>query len=280
MKRNREKTKEQLVNELAEMQQRINELEALESEHEQVKSELEKAQQRLRTIFESVSDGVAVTDTELNITDINEAGLRMFGYDHKEEFVGRSGLEFISPKEHTRAMVDMQNTLEKGYIGTLEYTFLDKKGMEFLAEYNVMAIKDESGSPAGFVATMRDTTERKKAENELRKFKTISDKAGYGVVIVDLEGNVNYVNPSFARMHGYKPGELVGKHLSIFHTEQQMAEVRGLLEKFNREGTYVAEEVRHKRKDGTGGVSSARERGKICQGISYLLTPDRYYYSG
>jgi PAS domain S-box-containing protein len=218
---------------------------------EQLISELEKAKERLRTIFESVSDGVAVTDMELRITDINETGLRMFGYNHKDEIIGRSGLELISPKDQARAMVDMRRTLEKGHSRTLEYTFLAKDGKEFLAEYTVTVIKDESGSPAGFVATMKDVTERKRAENELRKFKTISDKGGYGITIVDLEGNNNYINPSFASMHGFTPDELIGKHFSMHHTEQQMAHVNRLVERLNREGTYVAEEVWHKRKDGT-----------------------------
>jgi PAS domain S-box-containing protein len=97
----------------------------------------------------------------------------------------------------------------------------------------------------------REIGERKWAENELRKLKTISDKAGYGITIVDLEGNVSYVNTSFARMHGYTSDELIGKHLSIFHTEQQMANVNRLIEQLNREGSYVAEEVWHKRNDNT-----------------------------
>ena len=86
---------------------------------------------------------------------------------------------------------------------------------------------------------------------ELSKFKAISDKAGYGIVIVDLEGNVSYVNTPFAGMHGYTPDELIGKHLSIFHAEQQMAKVNRLIEQLNREGSYVSEEVWHKRKDKT-----------------------------
>jgi len=98
---------------------------------------------------------------------------------------------------------------------------------------------------------MSEITTRKQAENELRKFNTIFDNAGYGITIVDLEGKVSYVNTPFARMHGYTSGELIGKHLSIFHTEQQMANVNRLIEQLNREGSYVAEEVGHKRNDNT-----------------------------
>lgn len=107
------KTKKQLISELEDVRRVIVGLRASESEHKQVVVDLEKVQQRLYTIFESVSDGVAVTDTELRITDINEAGLHMFGYNYKGEIIGRSGLELISPEDHARAMVDMRSTLKK-----------------------------------------------------------------------------------------------------------------------------------------------------------------------
>ncbi len=44
----------------------------------------------------------------------------------------------------------------------------------------------------------RDVTDRKKAEEEVKKFKTLADRAGHGVGISDLEGNLTYVNESFA----------------------------------------------------------------------------------
>ena len=42
----------------------------------------------------------------------------------------------------------------------------------------------------------------------------------------DLEGNLTYVNESFAEMHGYSAEELIGKPLSIFHNEEQMTNVK------------------------------------------------------
>jgi len=110
---------------------------------------------------------------------------------------------------------------------------------------------DETGAPLRVFGVNIDITERKKAEEETKKFKTISDKAGYGVAISDIEGNLLYCNNSFAEMHGYTADELVGKNLSIFHNKEQMKIVERLKEKLRQEGSYVAEEVWHKRKDDT-----------------------------
>jgi len=94
-----------------------------------------------------------------------------------------------------------------------------------------------------------EIAERKQTEEEIRKFKTIADRAGYGSAISDLEGYLIYVNESFAKMHGYAADELMGKNLSIFHNEEQIENVNRLKERLRQEGSYVAEEVWHNRKD-------------------------------
>lgn len=97
---------------------------------------------------------------------------------------------------------------------------------------------------------------RKQAEEELAKFKTIADVAPYGVEIADLEGKMTYVNETFARMHGYTPGEIVGQHLSISYTEEQLEAFTKLRNRCLETGSFVGEEMWRKRKDGSVFVSS------------------------
>jgi PAS domain S-box-containing protein len=91
----------------------------------------------------------------------------------------------------------------------------------------------------------------RKTQVEFTKFKTIVDKAGHGVAVSDLAGNLTYVNEPFARLHGYEPDELIGKHFSIFHNQEQLERVSQLNRRLIQEGRYLAEEVWHKRKDNT-----------------------------
>lgn len=93
--------------------------------------------------------------------------------------------------------------------------------------------------------------DKRRAEEELRKFKTIAERASYGVAMSDLEGNLIYVNEAFAAMHGYQPHELLGRNLAVFHSEEQMTSVNRLKERLRREGSFEAEEVWHKRTDGS-----------------------------
>jgi PAS domain S-box-containing protein len=97
----------------------------------------------------------------------------------------------------------------------------------------------------------REISERISVEDEMRKFKTICDRAGYGMAIVDLDGNIIYLNQSCAQMHGFTREELSGKNLSLFHTREQMHRVNKLNNLLRRSAGYSIEEVWHLRKDGS-----------------------------
>jgi PAS domain S-box-containing protein len=88
-------------------------------------------------------------------------------------------------------------------------------------------------------------------ERNLTKFKTITDRADYGSITYDIKGNIFYTNESFARMYGYSTEEVLGKNLSTFYNENQVERVEQLNDQIRRSGSFVAEEIWHKRKNGT-----------------------------
>ena len=92
---------------------------------------------------------------------------------------------------------------------------------------------------------------RKRAEEEIRKFKTVADQSNFGMAISDLKGNLQYVNEYFAEIHGYSSQELVGENLEIFHNKEQLERVRKINEGLIETGSYSNEEVWHTRKDDT-----------------------------
>ena len=93
--------------------------------------------------------------------------------------------------------------------------------------------------------------ERGWALDELRKFKTITDRGNSCTVIADLAGHILYVNDSCARVHGYSTDELLGKHLHIFHNEAQLPRVDKLIEEGVKTGKFTNKEVYHVKKDGS-----------------------------
>ena len=94
--------------------------------------------------------------------------------------------------------------------------------------------------------------ERAEAERRNRHLAMIAEQAGEGIAVADLEGTLQFVNDAWAHMHGYEDaGELVGQHLRIFHTVEQLeTEVIQFNETASRE-SRCTREIGHVRKDGT-----------------------------
>ncbi|MCF8306116.1 MAG: PAS domain S-box protein [Ignavibacteriales bacterium] len=93
--------------------------------------------------------------------------------------------------------------------------------------------------------------EKKSAEEELLKFRTISDQANYGSVIIDPDGIITYSNDAFARMHKHKVSDLIGNYISMLHDEEQLISVHEALELMKKDGGFSNMEIWHTRKDGS-----------------------------
>lgn len=137
------------------------------TQRRQVEEALRQSKEELRLMFESVTDGITVTDLAANITELNDSVVRLHGYDSKEEIIGLNAFNLIAKKDHARAMKNMKRTSDKGYIRGIEYTFLSKNGREFDAELSAAVLKDACGNPQGFIAITKDISERKAAEARL-----------------------------------------------------------------------------------------------------------------
>ncbi len=223
------------------------------TERKRAAEALRESEERFRTVVDASKDAMIAIDHEGLVTLFNPAAEEMFGRKN-EEIVGQS-LDVLMPEEyrerHRQYVKGFFTPGEsRGAIGEiLELPALRRDGTVFPVELLLSA--GRRAFEPFVLAMIRDITERKRAEEELRKFKTISDRASYGTAIADLEGHVLYVNRAFAAMHGYEPQELISKHLSVFHTEAQMPWVDQLNQLLAQEGSYNAEEVWHRHRDGS-----------------------------
>jgi PAS domain S-box-containing protein len=215
-----------------------------------VEEELGKSEEKYRSLMNNVRLGVFRSTPGYNgrFLEANPAMEEVTGYSREELLQIDVSSLYVVPEERTAVLEKMAAANGRA---TMELNFKKKDGTEIIVSDTKVPVRDGTDKIIYFDGILEDITERKQIEETLRKFKTISDNASYGITIVDLEGNVCYVNESFAQMHGYIPDEVIGKHLSVFHTEQQMSNVNRLIEKLNREGSFAAEELGHRRKDNT-----------------------------
>jgi len=134
------------------------------SQRKQIEEALRSSEEKLRFMFESMGDGVIVTDLEGGIIEANRAVLAMAGYSRREDIIGKSGFDFIAPTELARAIEENESNIKAGRGSTAEYTAVHKDGKEFKVEVIAAMLRDSSGRPQGFIVAVRDITERKRME--------------------------------------------------------------------------------------------------------------------
>jgi len=224
------------------------------AERKRVEDELRASEEKLRIIFESIGDGILVTDLVGIVAECNEAAAKLSGYSDKSQLIGASGFDFVSENERGKMIVDIIKALKEQRNISVEYTVKDKVGREYKSEVNITLLRDASGSPTGIVSVIRDITERKRMEQELRDSEEMSrgmiESAATAICIVQ-DGKFQYVSPMFAEMTGDTVDELIGTVSSSYiHKDDRSRVMRDAVANMKGEST-LPHEYRLLRKDGS-----------------------------
>jgi len=214
-----EKTKEQLIQELGELRQKIAQLGASEAERKRIEETLIKSKRLLEKTLQSFPDAVFILDAPtIEIMDCNPAASEIFGY-HRDEMLGRR-TTFLHVNEST--VEEFRRHLypaieEKGFLHNFEFKMKRKDGSIFLSEHNVMPLIDEQGNRIGWVSVVRNITDRKRAEEALketqRSLEAVVETVPSLIVLTDAEGRILMFNRACEELTGYKREEVIGKKI-------------------------------------------------------------------
>ncbi|HEX7320630.1 MAG TPA: PAS domain S-box protein [bacterium] len=130
---------------------------------------VEEALRLKNIVFDSSIAANSTADSDGNITEANEAFLRIWGYSAKDEVVGKPILHFLQNKEEA---VDIITALNASGKWKGEYTARRKNGTTFIAYGLATDLKDSTGKLIGYQSAVIDITERKRAEEELKRTMT------------------------------------------------------------------------------------------------------------
>jgi PAS domain S-box-containing protein len=211
---------------------------------EALRTELEKN----RILLKNGGDGAHVLDLNGNVVEANDAFCTMLGYN-RSELIGMNVSEWDAGIEGQDLIPIIRGHFEGQVRVEFETVHERKDHSQFEVEISGMPVVLD-GVPYVFYSS-RDITERNLANQEIRKFKIMSDNAVEGKTIADLNGNLVYINKFLSEIHGYTQEELVGKHLSVFHTAQQLEAVGETLDELFKRGYFEPRDIWHVHRDGT-----------------------------
>ncbi|MFA5054798.1 MAG: PAS domain S-box protein [Dehalococcoidia bacterium] len=142
------------------------------TERKQAQEALRNSEEKLQTMFKSMNDGVLVSDSNINIVDVNEATLRILGLETKEGLIGRNVLDVVKFKDQEKVVANLLRMLKERISQVQgEYCALLPDGKEMEVDVITSAMYNDAGRQVGFINVIRDITERKQAEKALLLYK-------------------------------------------------------------------------------------------------------------
>ena len=242
---------------------------------------------RLRTLVETVVDGVILIDSQGVVFMFNPACERLFGYSAGEVIGQNVKLLMPSPfhGEHDQYLQNYRETAERKIIGIgREVAGRRKDGSTFPMDLSVGEAKQEGETI--FVGIIHDLTERKHSERVLletaSRLQAVVETAVDGVILIDARGAVQMFNPACERLFAYSADEVIGKNVKLlmpspFHEEHDQY-LKNYRETGERKIIGIGREVVGRRKDGSTfpmdlSVGEAKQDGEpIFVGIIHDLT--------
>lgn len=204
--------------------------EARAQELNRLEQSLREAQRRYYALFEQAHDAVFLLDLQGGYLEANRRAADLFGYTVAE-------MQQLTFRDLSLDIPASEKTLERLLAGELvvpyERVFRRKDGSHVLVEINAELVRDLNGRPLHIQSVVRDITERKQMENELRasyaeldRFFTVALDL---LCIADAEGRFVKLNPAWETVLGYPLAELEGRRfLDFVHPDDHQATLKVL----------------------------------------------------
>jgi PAS domain S-box-containing protein len=217
------------------------------SEQKKAEIELRESQQRFVKSFHSSPASICIIEYENNIIlEVNDAWCRLLGYT-REMAIGKNADEMIiieaNDKKRISDEINNNNMVQSTEIS------LDTRANGMITVLISIEFY-ESDRKRYMLSTMMDITDRKNAEEELVKLTRAVEQSPVSIVITNLDGNIDYVNPKVSEVTGYLPAELIGKNPRILSSGENPASVYREMYKVIKAGGIWHGEFHNKTKSG------------------------------
>ena len=247
------------------------------TERKQAEEALRRSEARYRFLTENIVDVIWQMSPDLNFTYVSPSVTKRLGYD-ADEILGKKILDLLVPESRQRASSifgqRMRWLKENSFLdsATYELEFIRKDGTTVWIEVTSNPALDEEGNLSGFQGVARDISDRKRAEESLRKseslFRSYVESAPLGIWETDGSGRIVSANRATSDITGYSHQQLLGMNMLDPCPPEHRAKASEEFEKLRQ--TH----------QGSGEVQIIRADGaRIWESVNAVkLTEDRYLF--
>lgn len=246
-----EYAKRELEKANAELEHRVQERTLdFENANTSLKSALIQAN-RFREALNHISTSIYMKDSQHRYVYANQHTLELFKCS-AEELSGSDDSHFFPPDAAAWLFAEDVQVLEHGENVAQEFEVLSADGARRIYWNIKTPIYDdvEQTRIEGLCCISTDITERKKIEESLQLAAMVYRTTDQGIIVTDADGDVIAVNPSFTRITGYEPDEIIGKNPNILSSgRQEKSFYQSMWESLNSSNQWQGE-IWNRRRDG------------------------------
>ncbi|WP_437507568.1 hybrid sensor histidine kinase/response regulator [Sorangium sp. So ce1099] len=193
-----------------------------------MKESLRASEERFRLLVETIQDyAIFILDAGGHVVTWNMGAERIKGY-RAEDIIGRHFSTFYPPEDVAAGKCDreIEEAIRLGRVED-EGWRVRKDGSLFWASVVITALRDRDGTLLGFAKVTRDLTERRRAEEALRRseerFRLLVESVkDYAIFMLDPQGVITTWNRGAQELKGYSAEEILGQHFSRFYPEHDI----------------------------------------------------------
>lgn len=176
-----------------------------------------EAERRYRELFDNIQEGLFFTSPEGRFIEVNDALVRMLGYDSREELLQADvPAQIYFTQERRRELTQLME--ENGMVRNYHATLRRRDGVPIHVLINALAVHDGQGAISQFRGLMLDITDLKNFQSELQRERDFSSKILNNtqslILVADTAGLISYGNRRWYEAGGYLQQELLGHPLA------------------------------------------------------------------
>ncbi len=245
--------KDRLIEELQEARARIEELERAELAHRRTEQALRESEARYHDLFDNVPLALYRTTPEGRILAANPTLVNLLGFPSLDELL-RADVRSLYAESSSRQ--ELLEEIDRGSVAfALEFQLRRYDGMRIWVRENVRAVRDASGNVICYEGSLEDITERKRAQEALRKERDFStsliEASPTFFVAISAQGRTLMMNQAMLTALGYSREEAIGKdYLDTFIPEDDHKKLADVFERLVHDRKPTLNENRVRAKDG------------------------------